>query len=95
MEIPVEDRVFFLPIPVLVIFHNKIKMSSNPLSRFVQLNTDLEECYGKTTPESYEKLSQAKKDALCADIRKEMKDIISSDALKLAKLLPYRMKAFE
>lgn len=70
-------------------------MSSNPLSRFVQLNTDLEECYGKTTPESYEKLSQAKKDALCADIRKEMKDIISSDALKLAKLLPYRMKAFE
>lgn len=69
-------------------------MSSNPLSRFVQLNADLEECYGKTTPADFKKLNAEQKQALCQDIRKEMKDIIASDSLKLTNLLPLRMKAF-
>ncbi len=68
---------------------------SNPLSHFVKLNADLEKCYGQTSPQDFDKMSKASQDALCADIRNEMQQLMASDSIKLANLLPLRMKSLQ
>ena len=77
------------------IYKYKLMSSSNPLARFVQLHSDLTECYGKTAPKAYEKMSKEDQLGLCSEIRDEMKQIIKSDSIKLRNLLPLRMKALQ